>query len=363
MIDDFVLSPERNSVRKGRGAVNNPTNRFDTRSVIPIEEDWTQFSEEKVSVKTRLHRDKTKKLITTNKSPDLPFTQSINPYKGCEHGCIYCFARPTHSYLDLSPGLDFETEIFYKTNVVDHLRKAFSNPRYEVTPIALGTNTDPYQPAETQLGITRKILETLLEYRHPVTILTKSTLILRDMDLLRELKKFNLVTVSMSVTSLDNRLKTILEPRAAAPAARIRVLRDLVEEGIPTGAVIAPIIPFINDQELEHIVGELSPTGISNIGYIVLRLPLELEDLFRRWLQEHFPQRLERVMNRVRDLHGGNSYRSQWGERMKGVGVYSELLQNRFEKSLRKNGLDGCFFEPLRCDLFRNRGFEQIALF
>lgn len=357
-----MLSPKPNILRKGRGAVSNPANRFESKTSFSLEDGWDQQTHEQKYVETRLYPDKTKSIITTNRSPDLPFTQSINPYKGCEHGCIYCFARPTHSYLDLSPGLDFETQIYYKTNIVERLQETFRKPQYQVTPIALGTNTDPYQPAETQLRLTRKVLETLLEYRHPVTILTKSTLILRDIDLLQELSKLKLVTVSMSVTTLDKGLKTILEPRAAAPSARLRVLGELAEHDIPTGAMFAPIIPFINDQELEDVLAALSRTGITNIGYIVLRLPLELEELFKSWLQEHFPQRAERVMNRVRDLHGGSSYRSKWGTRMRGVGVYSKLFQKRFENACRETGLDDCAFEPLRCDLFQNGSFEQIPL-
>lgn len=330
---------------KGRGATRNPKSRYLDTTTVPIDDGWTQDAPPdedfpNPAPHTRLLPDQTRNIITTNSSPDIPFEQSINPYKGCEHGCIYCFARPTHAYLDLSPGLDFETKIFHKTEPVERLREALEKPSYECKPIAMGTNTDPYQPAEKQLRVTRQILETLFEYRHPVSIVTKGTLILRDLDLLDRLAQLNLVSVGISVTTLQNELKTRLEPRTASPNARLRLIRTLAERNIPVGVMVAPIIPMLNDHEMEEIVQKSVEAGAQSASYIMIRLPLEVEPLFEAWLHEHYPLKASRVMNRIKDLHGGKAYDSTWGKRMRGEGVFADLFRKRFEVVKRQCGLD-----------------------
>ncbi|MCB1686562.1 MAG: PA0069 family radical SAM protein, partial [Pseudomonadales bacterium] len=281
----------------------------------------------------------------------------------CEHGCIYCFARPTHAYLDLSPGLDFETRIFYKTGVRERLQAELSHPGYQVQPIALGTNTDPYQPAEKQLRVTREILELLLEWRHPLTIVTKSQLILRDLDLLEEMARMHLVQVHLSVTTLSNDLKVKLEPRTASPAARLRTVRALSEAGVPAGVMVAPVIPFINDAEMEAIIAAGVAAGARRFGYILLRLPLEVAPLFEEWLDTHYPLKKTRVLNAVRQTRGGRLYDAAWGTRMTGRGEIAQLLQNRFRHALRKQGIDaGGFDAALRSNLFSHPGY-QASLF
>ena len=350
---------------KGRGAISNPASRFDPTVSEPVDDGWNEAETAEIgssSPKTKFFPDQTRQIIATNKSPDISFDRSINPYKGCEHGCVYCYARPTHAFLGLSPGLDFETHIFYKTEPSVRLGEALERRGYKVQPIAMGTNTDPYQPGERQLGVTREILKTLLEYRHPVTLVTKSTLILRDLDLLTKLAKLGLVQVSVSVTTLSNGLKTALEPRTAGPQARLRVLDSLHRAGVPVGAMIAPVIPCINDHELEDIVVAVSETGVSRVGYILLRLPLEVEDLFVEWLQRHYPNRAERVMSHIRAMRGGVAYRAEWGTRMRGQGTYADLLAKRFELATKKVGLETEKSSPLRTDLFRPPT-DQLSLF
>ena len=295
--------------------------------------------------------DATRRLITRNTSPDINFDQSINAYKGCEHGCVYCFARPTHAYLDLSPGLDFETTIFYKTDVEALLTKELGRKGYQPATIALGTNTDPYQPLEKDRQNTRRILETLLAHRHPVSIVTKGALIERDLDLLAELAGFGLVSVMISMTTLDNALKAKLEPRAASPARRLQMVRSLRHAGVPVGVMIAPLIPWINDMELEDILESSVAAGAQRANYILLRLPAEVKDLFAEWLQAHYPERAEHVLNLIRDTRGGELYKSAWGERMRGTGPVAELLARRFEIAVRRLGLL-TLGEKLRTDLF-----------
>ncbi|MCZ6888119.1 MAG: PA0069 family radical SAM protein [Gammaproteobacteria bacterium] len=363
-------------VLKGRGAVSNPAGRFDAYESVPIDDGWQEGCQAEwqegedaphgakpkgPNPKTVFFRDKTRNLITKNTSPDVPFSQSINPYKGCEHGCVYCYARPTHAYLDLSPGLDFETKIFYKTDVERVLRKALEHPGYECTPIALGTNTDPYQPGERIYRVTRRILEILIEYRHPITIVTKGALILRDLDLLTEFARMNLVSANVSITTLDNSLKTKLEPRTASPAARLKTVRALHAAGIPVGVMAAPMIPFINDHELESIMAASVEAGARSVSYIFLRLPFEVKDLFAEWLEEHYPMKAEHVMNRVRDSRRGKAYVAEWGTRMRGEGVFAELLAKRWEIAAKRLGIFDKQFEPLRTDLFRK--VEQLHLF
>jgi DNA repair photolyase len=351
-------------IAKGRGALSNPAGRFDATRSERIDDGWTEDTAPEPSPNTQLYPDKTRNLIARNASPDVPFEQSINPYKGCEHGCVYCFARPTHSYLDLSPGIDFETKIFYKTDVRKHLVAALSRPGYLCKTMALGTNTDPYQPVEKRLQITRTILTTLLEWRHPVSIVTKGALILRDIDLLAALAKQGLASVMISVTTLDNRLKATLEPRTAGPAARLRCIRELASAGVPVGVLMAPVIPALNDAEIESIVAAAADAGAGSIGYVLLRLPHEVRDLFVEWLQAHQPQRAARVMNLLREMRGGRDYDSTWGERQTGTGTLAALLRRRFEVARRKHGLDGVRLPPLRTDLFRNpEDSRQGALF
>ena len=342
-------------VLKGRGAVSNPAGRFETTPSEVVDDGWL-LQEAAPDPRTTFTPDATRNIIAKNSSPDIPFSQSINPYKGCEHGCVYCYARPTHAYLDLSPGLDFETKIFYKTDPAERLREALDRAEYQCKPLAMGTNTDPYQPGEKHYQVTRRVLEVLLEYRHPVTIVSKGALILRDLDLLSELAAHGLASVAISVTTLDNALKTKLEPRTASPSARLRVVRELAAADVPVGAMMAPVIPVINDGEIEAVVAAVAEAGAEFVGYVVLRLPFEVKDLFTEWLAEHYPLKAEHVMNRVRELHGGKEYQAEWGARMRGRGVYADLIAKRFEVALRKNGLDKSpRRRELRTDLFRRR--------
>ena len=356
-----MTGKETTTFTKGRGALSNREGRFAHHVVEPVDDGWPVDEELPARPKTELYPDKTKNIIARNSSPDISFDQSINPYKGCEHGCVYCYARPTHSYLDLSPGLDFETKIFFKTSPVERLREALDKPGYECKVIALGANTDPYQPVEKELGITRRILETLLEYRHPISIVTKGVLIERDLDLLSEFAQLGLVTVMVSVTSLDARLKTTLEPRAAGPRARLRMIRALHDTGVPVGVLMAPVIPCVNDDEIERIAEAVAKAGARSLGYVMLRLPHEVKELFREWLDEHLPDRAEHVMSVVRGLSGGKDYDARFGIRQRGQGPYAELVARRFQIARRKFGLDGERFPPLRTDLFRSPAHQTQA--
>ncbi len=353
---------DKKRVHKGRGAASNPAGRFETAPSVAVDDGWGGVDDEfpAPAPATSFFPDKTRNIIATNRSPDVPFEQSINPYKGCEHGCVYCYARPTHAFLDLSPGLDFETRIFYKTDPVERLLEAFDKPGYACRTLAIGTNTDPYQPGEKELRVTRRILETLLDCRHPVSIVTKGALILRDLDVLAELAGLGLVSVGVSITTLDNELKTKLEPRTASPSARLRMVRELKAAGVPVGIMLAPVIPFINDHEIETVVARSAKAGAEFAGYVMLRLPFEVKDLFEEWLAEHYPLKAEHVMSRVREMRGGKSYQAEWGVRMRGQGVYADLIAKRFQVARRKHGLDVSGRAGLRTDLFR-RG--QATLF
>jgi len=345
---------------KGRGAVSNKESRFLDTVSVPVDDGWDLDEAPAPNPDTELLPDKTVQLITRNRSPDIPFDRSINPYKGCEHGCIYCFARPTHAYLDLSPGLDFETRIFFKTNVSDRLTEELGKRSYQCRPIAMGTNTDPYQPAEKQRLITRQILEILLELQHPVTIVTKSQLILRDLDLLTGLARQGLVHVNVSVTTLDRQLKTRLEPRTASPSARLRVIEQLASADVPVGAMVAPVIPFLNDHEIESIVAACVSAGAGSLAYILLRLPGEVAPLFQEWLETHYPLKARRIENAVRQMRGGKLYRAQWGERMRGSGPMAGLIDRRFAKALADHGIARDARLPeLRTDLFRPPGYQE----
>ena len=343
----------QSSAKKGRGSGSNQQSRYVAMRSEQVDDGWSTDREEPAKVATRLFADRTRRIITKNQSPDIGFDHSINPYKGCEHGCIYCFARPTHAFLDLSPGLDFETKIFYKTDVREHLLTELSHPQYQCRTLAIGTNTDPYQPAEKHHRVMREVLETLLECRHPVSIVTKSAFITRDIDVLAELAAHGLTYVHVSVTTLDNDLKTKLEPRTASPQARLRTISELRQAGIPTGAMLAPIIPFINDREIEALVESCTEAGAQALGYILIRLPLEVQPLFEEWLQNHYPLKAQRVMSAIRDMRGGRAYRAQWHTRMVGEGQLAQLIQQRFIKALARAGLADSGMSELRTDLFQ----------
>ena len=305
--------------------------------------------------KTQVSDEQARTILTRNASPDLPFNVSLNPYRGCEHGCIYCFARPTHSYLGLSPGLDFESRIYAKVNAPELLRRELAKPSYVPEPIALGVNTDAYQPCERERQLTRRVLEVLNECDHPVALITKSSLIERDIDLLAPMAARRLAAVAVTVTTLDPAIARTLEPRAAAPARRLRTIRTLTEAGIPVGVSIAPIIPFVTEPEIEQLLEAVRDAGAIHAHYVVLRLPWEVSPLFQQWLEAHFPERAQRVMNRVREMRGGKDYDSAFGTRMRGEGVWADLIRQRFEKAVHRLGLHGKGgrFKQLDCTQFR----------
>ncbi|BBK34197.1 DNA repair photolyase [Stella humosa] len=325
--------------RKGRGAVSNPTGRYEPARRVAIDDGWGSADAEPPPLKTTVGVDATRQIITTNDSPDIPFDRSINPYRGCEHGCVYCFARPTHAWLGLSPGLDFESKLFAKPMAASLLDKELRNPRYRCQPIAMGTNTDPYQPVEREMRVTRQILEVLSAFEHPVTIVTKSALVLRDLDILAPMAARGLAAVAVSVTTLDRDLARRMEPRAATPERRLETIRALAEAGVPAGVMAAPMIPALNDWELERILEASVAAGATTASYVVLRLPLELDQLFQEWLTEHVPGRAAHVMSIVRQMRGGKSYDSRWGQRMRGTGVHADLLAKRYRLAMARLGL------------------------
>ncbi|HEX9426191.1 MAG TPA: PA0069 family radical SAM protein [Candidatus Polarisedimenticolia bacterium] len=331
-------------VRRGRGAVSNRPGRYEVRRLAPLDPSIEVCADpedlEPPPLRTTVTPDASRSIITRNDSPDIPFEQSINPYRGCEHGCVYCFARPTHAYLGLSPGLDFETRLFSKPQAAELLRKELRRPGYRCRTIALGSNTDPYQPIERTLKITRSVLEVLREFRHPVTIVTKSDLVLRDRDLLAPMAADRLASVMVSVTTLDRALARAMEPRAAAPARRIAAIRGLSAAGVPVGVLASPMILGLNDPELERILRECAGAGARSAGYVLLRLPLEIKDLFREWLEAHVPLKAPRILGLVRDTRGGRLYDATFGLRMRGTGPQADLLQRRFEVACARLGLD-----------------------
>ena len=338
---------------KGRGALSNPPGRFDAQQITAVHDGW-YLEEEPDSIPTTLEPDRARGVITTNDSPDIPFDQSINPYRGCEHACSYCYARPSHAYMGLSPGLDFETRLFYKADAATTLASELSRSGYLCKPIMLGANTDPYQPVEKRMKVTRSILEVLERTRHPVAVITKSALVLRDLDLLTSLARDNLVSVSVSVTTLDDDLKRRLEPRAASPAARVRTLAALAAAGVPCGVMVAPVIPAITDPEMERILEACAGAGVRSAGYVLLRLPYEVKDLFREWLAAHYPDRAAHVMSLVHGMRGGRDNDPRFGSRMRGTGPYALLLRNRFAlacqrlklNSTSRGALDTTLFQP-----------------
>lgn len=353
-----------NGHQKGRGAVSNHAGRFARQTAEPAIDDWAEELDALPKLATVVRDEAAKSIISRNASPDVPFEQSINPYRGCEHGCVYCFARPTHSYLDLSPGLDFETQLYYKKNAAELLQAELRKPGYVCKPITIGASTDPYQPIEREHRITRQLLDTLLEYRHPVSLVTKGSLIERDLDLLSELARLELVTVHVSVTSLDERLKRNLEPRAASAGARLRTIERLSSAGVPVGALIAPVIPALTDHELESIVERVASAGATTADYVLLRLPHEVASLFVEWLETHYPDRAAHVMSLVRQSRGGKDYDATWGQRMRGTGRFADLIDKRFELACRKAGLLRRVDKTLRTDRFTvpKRTGDQLTL-
>lgn len=358
-----MLPPPSLKARKGRGAVSNLQGRYEFQARAGFDDGWgladeagPAAGEEGVAAwQTRVSDEQARTILTRNASPDLPFNVSLNPYRGCEHGCIYCFARPTHSYLGLSPGLDFESRIYAKVNAPELLRRELARASYLPEPIALGVNTDAYQPCERERQLTRRVLEVLHECDHPVALITKSSLIERDIDLLAPMAEKRLAAVAVTVTTLDPAIARTLEPRAAAPARRLRTIRTLTEAGIPVGVSIAPIIPFVTEPEIEQLLEAVRDAGAIHAHYVVLRLPWEVSPLFQQWLEAHFPERAQRVMNRVREMRGGKDYDSAFGARMQGEGVWADLIRQRFEKAVHRLGLHGKGgrFKQLDCTQFR----------
>ena len=325
--------------RRGRGTASTVSGRYEPLARVAFDDGW-QGLEELPPFKTTVTVDTTRKIITHNDSPDLSFDRSINPYRGCEHGCVYCFARPTHAYLGLSPGLDFESKLFMKPNAPELLERELSAPGYTPRTIAIGTNTDPYQPIERRYQIMRRILEVLDRAGHPVGIVTKSALVLRDLDILTRMAKRDLVKVAMSVTTLDPKLARAAPSRAATPPRRLGALRELIKAGVPASALVAPVIPAINDAEIERILEAIAETGVRHAGYVLLRLPLEIKDLFREWLMENFPDRYRHVINLIRQTRGGKDYDSTWGKRMTGSGPIAWMIGRRFEVACERLGFN-----------------------
>ncbi len=331
-----VVEHER---RRGRGAQSNASGRYEPLARVAFDDGWRSL-DELPPFKTTVQVDATRKIITRNQSPDIGFDRSINPYRGCEHGCVYCFARPTHAYLGLSPGLDFESKLFVKPEAADLLERELASPNYSPKVIAIGTNTDPYQPIERRYKVMRRILEVLDRAGHPVGIVTKSALVLRDLDILARMAERNLAKVALSITTLDPELARKMEPRAATPMRRFETLRRLSQAGVPTTVMVAPIIPALNDSEIERILDRAHAAGAREAGYVLLRLPLEVRDLFKEWLVANYPDRANHVFKLIRDMRDGKDYDAEWGTRMKGTGPYAWLLGRRFEVACERLGLN-----------------------
>ena len=348
--------------RRGRGAASNRDNRFE-RLVRVAQSDGWDLPEDAPGLRTELRHEDARSIIARNASPDVPFDRSINPYRGCEHGCIYCFARPSHAYLGLSPGLDFETRLIAKPNAAARLRAELSRPSYVPQVLAIGTNTDPYQPVERQERLMRAVLEVLSEFRHPVSIATKGTLVERDADLLGEMGQAGLARLGVSVTTLDPDLARKMEPRVPAPARRLRAIERLARAGVPVRVMVSPVVPGLTDPEIEAIVAAARDAGAASASCIPLRLPREVATLWAEWLAEHYPDRAGRVMSKVRDMHGGRDYDPDWGTRMTGQGVWARLIRDRFVRAVRAAGMEQSL-PPLRTDLFAvpPRSGEQLSL-
>jgi DNA repair photolyase len=343
-VEGQVIPPPSLKANKGRGAVSNMQGRHEVHGRESFDDGWARDEDaEDVDApawKTQVSDEHAKTILSRNASPDIPFTVSLNPYRGCEHGCIYCFARPTHSYLGLSPGLDFESRIFAKVNAPELLRRELAKASYVPEPIALGVNTDAYQPCERERQLTRRVLHVLHECEHPVALVTKSSLIERDIDLLAPMAARRQAAVAITVTTLDPEIARTLEPRAAAPGRRLRTIRMLTDAGIPVGVSVAPVIPFVTEPDLEKVLETVREAGAINTHYVVLRLPWEVNPLFQQWLRAHFPERAERVMNRVREMRAGKDYDSSFASRMHGEGVWADLIRQRFEKAIERLGMN-----------------------
>jgi len=349
---------------RGRGARSNATGRYEAQVRETFDDGWTPDDAEPAPLRTTVSPEKAKVIISHNDSPDVGFSASINPYRGCEHGCTYCYARPAHAYMGLSPGLDFESKLFFKPEAAGLLEKELSKPKYRPELIHIGGNTDPYQPQERTLRVTRQVIEVLLRFRHPFSVITKSALVIRDLDLLSEAASLNLVRVAISITSLDRKLSRSMEPRAATPEKRIDAVRRLTGAGVPVTVMFAPCIPGLNDHEMEAVLERASEAGATGAGYVALRLPLEIKDLFREWLETDHPDRARRVMSLVRQMRGGKDYDAQWGSRMKGEGPIGELMSARFKAAQKRFGLNQRWGE-LDMSRFRAppKAGDQIDLF
>jgi DNA repair photolyase len=361
---DKTVDPRR---LRGRGAVSNAVGRYERHARVLIDDGWSTgqpsghatpnewdepTGEDALPpLQTEIIIDATRTIITRNQSPDISFDRSINPYRGCEHGCIYCFARPTHAYLGMSPGADFESRLFVKPNAAELLAKELSAPGYTPKTIAIGTNTDPYQPIERKLKIMRSVLEVLRAFRHPVGIVTKSALVMRDIDILGPMAEMGLARVALSVTTLDRKLARVMEPRASTPPRRLEAIRALSEAGIPTAVMFAPIIPALNDGEMESVLTAAKDAGARSAGYVLLRLPLEIKDLFREWLEVNRPDAAKHVMSLIRQMRGGKDYDAEWHQRQRGTGPYAQMLAHRFRMATRRLRLDQ--HTGLRTDLFQ----------
>jgi DNA repair photolyase len=369
--NEFPIAPP--APRKGRGAVTNLQGRYEVDQRETVDDGWRSFADddgETPALRTQVFDEHAKSILTRNQSPDIPFSVSLNPYRGCEHGCIYCFARPTHSYLGLSPGLDFESRIYAKVNAPELLARELSKKNYVPEPIALGVNTDAWQPVERDLRLTRRVVEVLHERGHPFAAITKSSLIERDLDLLTPMAARNQVMAAITITTLDAEIARTLEPRAATPSRRLRTIRTLSEAGVPVGVSIAPVIPFVTEPDMERVLEACAEAGATSASYIVLRLPWEVAPLFKDWLAAHFPDRADRVMSRVRDMRGGKDYDSSFAQRMKGEGLWADLLKQRFANATRRLGLNARRHGILDMSLFRRieplrpaSGNPQLDLF
>lgn len=350
LADDAIdgIAPDR---RRGRGAAINPTGRFEREQRVDFDDGWGDL-DELPPFRTTVTIEKPKTIVTRNASPDLGFDRSINPYRGCEHGCAYCFARPTHAYMGLSPGLDFESRLYAKPDAARLLERELGAPGYQVRPIALGTNTDPYQPIERRWKITREVLEVLERTSHPVTIVTKSASVLRDLDLLAPMAAKGLARVALSITTLDRALSRSMEPRASSPDRRLAAVRALAAAGVPTGVLIAPVIPALNDPEIERILEAATEAGARDVGWILLRLPLEVSEVFKSWLLENHPDRYRHVLSLVRSMRDGKDYDATWGRRMKGAGPYAEAIRRRFDLAAKRLGLHRARRDALDCTKF-----------
>jgi len=336
-----MLQPTPPAKPKGRGAHTNASGRYESLSREAFDDGWTALDDAPPPLRTTVTPERARVILTTNDSPDISFNRSINPYRGCEHGCTYCYARPAHAYMGLSPGQDFESRLFFKPEAAALLERELSRPGYKVQNIQIGGNTDPYQPIERRLRITRGVLEVLQRFNHPFSIITKSQAITRDLDILGPMGRERLARAAVSVTTLDRRLARSMEPRAAAPERRLEAIRRLTEAGTPTIVMFAPVVPGLNDHELEAVLERAAEAGAAGAGYVVLRLPLEIKDLFREWLEAEHPDRARRVLSLTRQMRGGRDYDPEWGKRQRGEGPVAQLIARRFQLACARLGLHG----------------------